>query len=66
MEPDELKKRRAALGLNQTELAALLGINHMTVWRYENEKLPIPVMVDLALQTIERTHKPKASKATKK
>ncbi|HEV8635169.1 MAG TPA: helix-turn-helix domain-containing protein [Chloroflexota bacterium] len=54
MTPDELKRRRAALGLSQTALAALLGVPRNTVWRWEAGELTVekPVMLALALDQL--------------
>ena len=51
-----LRERRAALVLSQAELAAELGVPANTIARWERGELTIrnPVMVDLALQTLER------------
>lgn len=31
----ELQRRREALGLSRRELAAEVGVNHVTIWRWE-------------------------------
>lgn len=63
MKGDELKERRKALGLNQTELAELMKVDIMTISRYETDKREIPHVFELALRTIEREHgKKKSSK----
>lgn len=50
-----LRTRRKALGLSQSQLARQLGVEANTVARWEQGNRPIanPVMVDLALQTLE-------------
>lgn len=41
-----------SLGLNQAELADLLGIKSNTVSRYETGLLPVPKVVELALEAL--------------
>jgi transcriptional regulator with XRE-family HTH domain len=55
MDAEELRRRREALGLNQTELAARLGLPRNTVWRWESGKFRIvwPVMLERAIRGIE-------------
>lgn len=62
MTSNELKERRKALGLNQTELAELMQVDIMTISRYETDKREIPHVFELALKTIEREGKKKSSK----
>jgi transcriptional regulator with XRE-family HTH domain len=62
MTGDELKERRKALGMNQTELAKALDVDIMTVSRYETGKRDIPHVFVLALETIERQHKTPSKK----
>ncbi len=55
MTGDEIKKRRKALKLNQTELANLIGVTRNTVARWERNEMKIPSeMLDLALTSVER------------
>lgn len=56
MTPADLRARRLALHLSQYELARRLGIPPSTVLRWERGDFPIdkPVMLALALETIER------------
>jgi transcriptional regulator with XRE-family HTH domain len=51
----ELKRKRAALGLTQVQLAEILGVQPNTVARWENGVLVIPKMVSLAIATVERS-----------
>lgn len=44
-----VKYARKALGLNQAELATLLGVEPETLSRYETEKLMIPTATKLAI-----------------
>ncbi len=52
----ELRERRLKLELSQEALAKLLGTKANTIARNERGDSPIqnPVMMDLALQTLER------------
>jgi len=54
MRTRELKQARARLGLSQTELAEALGIHRSAVARYETGTLPIPKVVALAVECLER------------
>lgn len=56
MDKDELRLRRAALGMSQAQLAERLGVPRMAVYRWERggEGMRRSVMLDLALQTLER------------
>lgn len=58
MEAKEFKRKRISLGLNQTELAEMLGVKPNTVSRYETGVLTVSKTVELALETIERKLKP--------
>ena len=53
MTPQELAERRRALGLTQTQLAARLGVDHSTLWRWEHDKQPVPDWLDAALWALE-------------
>ncbi len=50
----DLKKKRERLGLTQVELARRLGVERITVIRWEGGKTEIPRTVELALREIER------------
>ena len=52
--PDELKKWRTRRRLSQTELGELLGVNLMTVYRWEAGVCRIPPFLHLALRCLER------------
>lgn len=64
----ELRARRIALGLTQSELAEALEVSANTVARWEREEVGVPGMTDLALQALElkpgrpHTKKPTAKK----
>ncbi len=51
-----LKQQRSDLGLTQIELAKQLGVSNNTVARWENEKLPISRIVELAMQQLLSIH----------
>ena len=46
-------ERRTALGLSRMQLAAILGIDVTTLWRYETGKQPAPAWLGLALEALE-------------
>lgn len=62
MEGSELKQKRENLGLTQTELADILGVKMNTVYRWESGILSVPKSIELAMDTVERTHKSKLPK----
>lgn len=45
---------RQSIGLSGPELAAVLGVDRSTVYRWESGDSPIPAAVPLALLTIRR------------
>lgn len=49
---DELKQWRASAGLSQTGLARLLGVDKMTISRWERGVRDIPPFLHLALEAI--------------
>lgn len=53
MNPIELKARREALGLNQTDLARVLGVKQVTVSAWEVGRNPIPAGIDGELIELE-------------
>ena len=46
----EFRSRRQALGLNQTDLARVLGVHRLTVHKYEHGLLDVPQMVSLVMR----------------
>lgn len=58
MDASELRRRRAALGYSQAQLAQRLGVPRMAVYRWERTRpgavIERPGMLELALQTLER------------
>jgi transcriptional regulator with XRE-family HTH domain len=55
--PDELRRKRERLGMTQAELAKRLGVTKSTVLRYENGRITIPKMLDMAIRDLERETK---------
>ncbi len=53
MTPSELRIWRATHNLTQTDLAALLGVDVMTISRWERDERLIPAFLDLALKQLE-------------
>ncbi len=55
MKKEEIKQRRFALDLTQAELAEFLGINRVTVVRWETGEITpeSPKMLDLAFEALE-------------
>ncbi len=53
MGPADLKRRRKELGLTQLRLAALLGVDPITVSRWERGVQPISTAVALVLQHLK-------------
>jgi transcriptional regulator with XRE-family HTH domain len=53
--PDDLRRRRLALGFSQAELGRRLDVPQNTISRWELGKLEIerPAMLDLALRALE-------------
>lgn len=54
MDADPPAERRKALGLSRMQLAAILGVDVSTLWRYETGKHPPPPWLSLALEALER------------
>jgi transcriptional regulator with XRE-family HTH domain len=53
MDTDAFRRKRKGLGLTQENLAKRLGINRMTIIRYESGESPVPKSVEMALKLIE-------------
>lgn len=45
-----ISKARRSLGLSQTEMAKAMGVNQSTVWRWEEGKLRISPLAELAVE----------------
>ena len=54
MKGQELRTRREALGLTQTQLAWRLGISLRALQEWESDVRPIRAMVALAMQELAR------------
>lgn len=57
MTPKEIKARREALSLSQTDLAEALGVHKRTVAAWEQGRQKIPAYLALAFETLERKAK---------
>lgn len=53
MSPYELVAWRKARHVTGPELAAILGVTHATVYRWENSQRPVPHWLHLALRGID-------------
>jgi len=53
MEKDTFRRKRKGLGLTQEQLAKRLGINRMTIIRYESGESPVPKSIEMAMKLIE-------------
>jgi transcriptional regulator with XRE-family HTH domain len=62
MDADELREKRKALEMTQAQLAEALGVNIMTISRWERGLRSIPPHLPLALEAIEVKQKKKVSK----
>ena len=62
--PDELRRRRRALGYSQPEFAMLLGVTEVTVSRWENGVHKVPGAVGLLIQQMrpKRGGRPKRTR----
>lgn len=49
-----LKKFRETHKLSQEKLARLLGVSMLSVYNWESGRRPVPSMLHLALETIEK------------
>jgi DNA-binding transcriptional regulator YiaG len=54
MTPEQLKARRARLGLTQTALAEKIGVTWSTVARWETDQRPIPAIAVRLLDCMAR------------
>ena len=54
MKNEQLKQRREALGITQEQLAQILGVDIVTISRWERGTRSIPPHLPLALEAIER------------
>jgi len=58
MTPSQYKAERLKRGLTQKGVAALLGVNYMTVQRRELDKLTISVEAGLAIRALPPPGRP--------
>lgn len=54
MDGAELRRRREALGLTQTQLARAFGVGLRTVQEWEKGVRPIRPVIEMALETLEK------------
>jgi len=66
MDADELREKRKALEMTQAQLAKALGVNIMTVSRWERGLMSIPSHLSLALEAIEAKQKKVSKRAKQK
>jgi len=57
MDGEDLKTRREALGMSQSQLAKALEVDVTTISRWERGERSIPTYLKLALDTVERKTK---------
>ena len=53
MDNNQLRERRSALGLSQTQLAQRLGVSLRSYQEWESGKTAIRRLVDLAMEALE-------------
>lgn len=53
MTPKQYKSHRERLRLSHAGLAERLGIGRVTSWKYENERLEIPIFIGLAVASLK-------------
>jgi transcriptional regulator with XRE-family HTH domain len=53
LSPDKLKQKRSRLGYTQVELAEQLGVTGNTVARWERGEVPMPRLLDKALECVK-------------
>ena len=55
MDTSKLAQRRQAVGLGQTDLARLVGVDRITVWRWERRNTrPIPMVAKVVEDALAR------------
>ena len=52
MTPEELRARREALGLSQSDLARPLGVPPLTVWKWEHARQKAPAIMEMAVRGV--------------
>lgn len=53
MTPKQYKSHRERLKLSHADLGKRLGIGRVTSWKYESDRLPIPMVVGLAVASLK-------------
>jgi DNA-binding transcriptional regulator YiaG len=53
MTPEEFKHRRLLMGLSQTQLAQILGVQSMTISSWERRRRAMPPYIALLLRQVE-------------
>ncbi len=66
MKPDNLKQWRTNNELSQSQLAAILKVDVMTISRWERGVREIPSFLHLALECLEKKGGPEKTKGMKK
>jgi transcriptional regulator with XRE-family HTH domain len=59
MTKQQFKKLRKSIGYSQTRLAIEMGVTLRTISRWETGEFPIPLIAELALETVVRDAKKK-------
>lgn len=57
MTPTEFRAARLAMGLEQTELAAMIGVSTRTIVARESDGTTVPVIYALAMDALTAAHK---------
>jgi len=52
----EFKIKRVTFDMTQADIAKELGLNSNTVSRYETGGLPVPKVVELSMEALEKRH----------
>ncbi len=52
----EFKIKRVTFDMTQSDIAKELGLNPNTVSRYETGDLPVPKVVELSMETLEKRY----------
>jgi transcriptional regulator with XRE-family HTH domain len=66
MDADELREKRKALEMTQAQLAKALGVNVMTVSRWERGLRSIPPHLSLALEALATKQKKKVGRRVRR
>jgi DNA-binding XRE family transcriptional regulator len=52
----EFKIKRVTFDMKQSDIAKELGLNSNTISRYETGDLPVPKVVELSMETLEKRY----------